>query len=167
MDAETEAAIKQLTDRLEVVAQDAAERIRWLARHHDREWKDAGAWRTQWTAELDALIAEVELLKVAVRALEQESTTTMTTPVSDQRSQNERIMAAVLAASNAFSDVLFDLLPPDRQPLKQSFQKALGNLWAEVLGGATTMAAGTVRVLDERITALEEKQVGGHGESRG
>jgi hypothetical protein len=160
MDAETEAAIERLTDRLEAVARDVAERVRWLSMHHEREWKDAAAWRTQWSAELDALEIEVALLKTAVETLERESATAMTVPGSDQRSQNERIREAVQAASDAFVEVLFDLLPPDRMPLKVRFQKTLGNLWAEVLGGATTMAAGTVVALDQRITALEEKQVG-------
>lgn len=157
MDAETEAAIKQLTDRLEWVAQDAAERIRWLARHHEREWKAAAAWRTQWTAELDALIAEVNILKVAVDTLEQH----MVNQIDEsQESQNARIYRKVNDLTVTFADVLFDLLPPERQPLKERFTKSLGNLLAEVLGGATTMASGVVVVLEKRVAKLEEKQVG-------
>lgn len=160
MDAETEAAIERLADRLEGVARDVADRVRWLSMHHEREWRDAAAWRTQWSAELDALEIEVALLRTAVQTLEQESAATMTRSNADPRSQDERIREAVQAASDAFVEVLFDLLPPDRMPLKERFQKTLGTLWAEVLGGATTMAAGTVVALDQRITVLEEKQVG-------
>lgn len=62
MDAETAAAIRQLADRIEVVREDAAARIRWMSEHHEREWKTGAAWRTQWTTELDALEAQVDIL---------------------------------------------------------------------------------------------------------
>lgn len=153
MDAETEAAIEQLAVRLEVVAKDVWERIRWFASQHDREWKDAAAWRTQWTAELDALEVEVAVLTTAVRALEQHMTET-------NESQHERIYRKVNALTAIFAEVLFELLPPERQPLKERFTTALGDLLAEVIGGSTTMAAGVVVALDKRIDALESKQVG-------
>ena len=150
MDAETQAAIERLATRLEWVARDVQERVRWLSEHHEREWKDAAAWRTQWAAELDALIVEVGLLRVA-----------MEQHVSDtNETQHERIYRTVNDLTAAFADVLFDLLPPEKQPLKVRFTTSLGNLLSEVLGGATVMAAGVVVSLDKRISALEERQVG-------
>jgi hypothetical protein len=159
MDAEIDAALTQLETRLEAVRRDAAERIRWTSERHEREWKDAAAWRTQWTAELDALIVEVGLLKIAVQALEQRM---------PDKSQNERIYEAVQAASNAWVDVLFEMLPADRQPFKERFQKTMGTLWAEIIGGSTVMAAGVIVGIDQRVRVLEEKQVGdGGGDGRG
>lgn len=153
MDAETQAAIERLAARLEAVRADAAERVRWMAEQHEREWRDAAAWRTQWTAELDALEIELGLVRQAVHALEQH----MSTP---NETQNERIYRKVNELTVAFAGVLFEMLPPDRQPLKDRFTTSLGDLLAEVIGGATTMAAGVVVALDKRITHLEEKQVG-------
>ncbi len=69
MDAETAAAIKQLADRIEAVGEDMERRVRWLGERHNYEWKDAAAWRTQWSAELDALEAQVNLLTDEVRSL--------------------------------------------------------------------------------------------------
>ncbi len=154
MDAETQAAIERLTARLEGVAKGAAERIRWLSEHHEREWKDAAAWRSQWAAELDALIVEVGLLKLAIRTLEQNMTT------NPNETQHERIYRKVNELTASFAEVLFELLPPDRRPMQARFSAALGDLLAEVIGGATTMAAGVVVGIDRRVTALEEKQVG-------
>lgn len=151
MDAETHAAIATLAERLEAVRADAAARIRWLSEQHEREWKNAARWRSNWTAELDALEIELGLIKDAVRALEQHM---------PEKSQNERIYEAVQAASNAWIDVLFEMLPPDRMPFKPRFQSTMGTLWAEILGGTTTLAAGAVVSLDKRLTKLEEKQVG-------
>lgn len=154
MDAETLSAIERLATRLEAVQRDVAGRVRWLSEHHEREWKDAAAWRTQWTTELDALILEVELLKSAVRALEQHMHDT-------NESQSERIYRKVNELTRAFADVLFELLPDERQSLKDRFTKSLGDLLAEVIGGSTTMAAGVVIGIEKRVTQLEEKQVGG------
>jgi hypothetical protein len=154
MDAETQAAIAQLTARLETVQRNAAERIRWLSEQHEAEWRDAAAWRSQWTAELDALEIEVGLLKIAVQESEQHM---------PDKSQNERIYEAVQAASNAWVDVLFEMLPADRQHFKPRFQTTMGTLWAEIIGGSTVMAAGAVVALDTRITQLEAKQVGDDG----
>jgi hypothetical protein len=156
MDAETHTAIAQLATRLEQVARDVAERVRWYAEQHEREWKNAAAWRTHWTTELDALIIEVEIVKVAVRALEQHMSDT-------NESQSERIYRKVNELTKAFADVLFEMLPEDRQPLKDRFSKTLGDLLAEVIGGSTVMAAGVVVALDKRMTRLEEKQVGDVG----
>jgi hypothetical protein len=153
MDAETQAAIERLATRLEAVHRDVAGRVRWLSEHHEREWKDAAAWRTQWTTELDALILEVELLKSAVRALEQNMGDT-------NESQSERIYRKVNELTRAFADVLFEMLPDERQPLKDRFTASLGDLLAEVIGGSTTMAAGVVVALNQRMDKLEEKQVG-------
>lgn len=146
MDAETRLILEDLEARLSLLRND----LQWKIR-------DNAAWRSHWSAELDALIAEVALLTIAVRALEER-----TTMPDDQRSQNERIREAVQAANDAFVEVLFELLPSDRQAIKERFRETLGTLWAEVIGGATTMAAGTVVALDKRITTLEEKQVGGN-----
>lgn len=150
MDAETHAAIERLAARLEAVRADASARIRWLSEHHEHEWKNAAAWRSQWTTEVDALILEMQLLKAAVHTLEQSM---------PEKSQNERIYEAVQAASNAWIDVLFEMLPADRQHFKPRFQATMGTLWAEIIGGSTVMAAGAVTSLDKRITVLE-KQVG-------
>jgi len=152
MDAETQAAIERLAARLEAVARDMAGRIRWYAEQHEREWRNAAAWRTQWSAELDALLAEVALLTGSVRALEH---------AMSGESQHDRIFRKVNALTVAFADVLFELLPPDKEPLKERFTNVLGDLLAEVIGGATTMAAGAVVSLYERVDALEAKQVGG------
>src|SRR6266851_2249983 len=111
MDAETQAAIRQLAARVDAAREDAAERIRWLAEQHEREWRDAAAWRSQWAAELDALEIELDLLKIAVRALEQHD---MTQPDETQESQNERIYRKVNELTLAFADVLFELVPLDR-----------------------------------------------------
>lgn len=151
MDAETQAAFQQLADRLDAVREDVAARIRWLSEHHEREWQNAVAWRSQWAAELDLLILEVDLLKAAVRALEQY--------IMAGKSQNERILDAVQAASDAWVDVLFEMLPADRQPFKARFQTTMGTLWAEIIGGSTVMAAGVIVGIDERVAKLE-KQVG-------
>jgi hypothetical protein len=133
--------------------------IRWLARSdmhqiRARVEKTGAAWRTQWTSELDALtVIEVDLLKLAVRALEQHMSDTNEIPERAHLPQGQR-------ADGCFADVLFEMLPPDRQPLKERFTKSLGDLLAEVIGGSTTMAAGVVVALDKRIGRLEEKQVG-------
>lgn len=148
MDAD--AALARLTARLEWLTKETAQQIRWMAERHEREWKDAAAWRTQWAAELDALEIELGLLR---QALEQH--------IMADKSQNERIYDAVQAASNAWVDVLFEMLPADRQQFKPRFQTTMGTLWAEIIGGSTVMAAGAVVALDKRVTALEEKQVGG------
>jgi hypothetical protein len=153
MDAETQASIAQLTARLETVQRNAAERIRWLSEQHEAEWRDAAAWRSQWTAELDALELEVGLLKLTLEQY-------MSNP---NESQHERIVRKVNELTAAFAEVFFEMLPPDRQPLKERFSKALGDLLAEVIGGSTVMAAGVVVSIDKRVTALEEKQVGDDG----
>lgn len=163
MDAETEAAIQQLTDRLEREARDVAERVRWLTRRYEHEWKDAAAWRTHWSAELDALIAEVNMLKATVDSMEQRMSSQ---PDESQETQSERLFRKINALIAVFAEILFEMLPPDRQPLKERFTKALGDLLTEVIGGAATMAAGTVVALDKRITKLEEKQVGDDGRAR-
>jgi hypothetical protein len=70
MDAETTAAIAALEARLDAFEERLlrdvewlAARVRWFAEQHNHEWRDAAAWRTQWSAELDAIIAELALLK--------------------------------------------------------------------------------------------------------
>src|SRR3569832_481260 len=122
----------------------------WRAIEHVRDWirrvtesqevdhKTNGRIRDRQYAEWDALIAEVELLRTDVRRMER----SMMPHAPD--SQNERIRRAVDAATAAFTDVLFEMLPPDRAALKSRFQAALGNLFAEVIGGATVMAANAV-----------------------
>lgn len=69
MDAETAAAITQLADRIEAVREEAARSLRWLSEQHEREWKTSAAWRTQWSAELDALEAQVDMLTAELRRL--------------------------------------------------------------------------------------------------
>lgn len=69
MDAETAAAIKQLADRIEAARGDMALRVDWIAQRHEHEWRDAAAWRTQWSAELDMLEAQVDILADTLRTL--------------------------------------------------------------------------------------------------
>lgn len=151
MDDDTRAAIEAVWAR-----------IRRLSEMHEVEWKTAARWRDQWGAELDALIAEVSLLTADIRELQRKHTMT-------QPSQSERIMAAVRNLTSAFSDILFDLLPPEKEPLKARFNQVLGDLLAEVIGGASVMAAGAVVGVDQKAerahARIDElaRQVGGDG----
>jgi hypothetical protein len=77
-----------------------------------------------------------------------------------QESQSERIFRKVNELTAAFAEVLFEMLPPDRQPLKDRFTKALGDLLAEVIGGSTVMAAGVVVALDKRVGEAGRKAGG-------
>lgn len=155
MDAETQAAIERLAARLEAVRADAAERVRWMAEQHEREWRDAAAWRTQWTAELDALILEVGVLKLT---LEQHMADRKAL-LGDELTQtidriNVIVRGKVPPAWVADVDELFGLF---------------SDFWAHTLGRATVLAAGAVRVVDDKVEAVAdrvtelEKQVGGDG----
>jgi hypothetical protein len=156
MDAETQASIAQLTARLETVQRNAAERIRWLSEQHEAEWRDAAAWRSQWTAELDALEFEVGLLKLT---LEQHIMPDRNAILGDELTQTIDKINAVVR----------DKVPPAWAQDVDVLFRLFGDFWAHTLGRATVLAAGAVRAVDEKVEAVAdrvtqlEKQVGDDG----
>lgn len=162
MDDHTRRAFERLSDRLG----ETESRLNTLWNTYHAEQRTADRARQRAYAELDAWIVEVQLLQGGQRNHEHR----LKQLESEQhvQSQSERIMAAVQAATDVFTDVLFALLPDDRAPMKARFAKALGDLFTEVISGSTVMASGVVVALDKdikgvakRVTELEERQVGG------
>lgn len=161
MDAEIEAALTRLSARLDWVATDAAERLRWLSEHHEREWRLAASWRTQWTAELDALIVEVGLLQIAVQALEQHVMADRKDILGDELTQTIDQISAIVR----------NKVPPAWANDVDVLFRLFSDFWAHTLGRATVLAAGAVRSVNDKVEALEgrveqleAKQVGGDGD---
>lgn len=147
MDAETEAALAKLTARLEWVAKDAAARIRWLSEHHEREWRTAAAWRTQWAAELDALELEFHLLKVAAQALEQHVMPDRKDILGDELTQTIDQISAIVR----------DKVPPAWANDVDVLFRLFSDFWAHTLGRATVLAASAVRSVNDKVEALEDR----------
>lgn len=63
-------------------------------------------------------------------------------------------------AVDALTDAIRPMLPEDKQHLAGPFSEALGNLLAVALNRAAATNGVVLGVLDQRVSALEARQVG-------